>query len=152
MRLRRTDSISKLLLRLMIPQPARAKRPAAGEPMSLTIKNEMERSKFEALVAQALDNLPRTFRNKLTNVAIIVEDLPPNEAESEGLLLGLFHGIPRTEKTVFSPSPPDRIFLYQRNIEAVCASEADVRRQISATLLHEIGHYFGLSEDELRSL
>ena len=113
-------------------------------------QNQMERSKFDALVAQALDGLPRTFRDKLTNVAIIVEDLPPKEAESEGLLLGLFHGIPRTEKSVFSPSPPDRIYLYQRNIEAVCASEAEVRRQIRATLLHEVGHYFGLSEDELR--
>ena len=113
--------------------------------------NEMERSKFEALVAQALDGLPKTFREKLTNVAIIVEDRPPQEPDG-GLLLGLFHGIPRTEKSVFFSSPPDRIFLYQRNIEAVCASEAEVRRQIRETLLHEVGHYFGLREDELRGL
>jgi predicted Zn-dependent protease with MMP-like domain len=112
----------------------------------------MERSRFEALVAQALDGLPRPFREKLTNVAIIVEDSPPKETEREGLLLGLFHGVPRTEKSVFFSSPPDRIFLYQRNIEAVCGSEAEVRRQIRATLLHEVGHYFGLSEDELRKL
>ena len=112
----------------------------------------MERERFEELVAQALDGLPSAFREKLTNVAIIVEDLPPKEAESEGLLLGLFHGIPRTEKSVFFSGLPDRIFLYQRNIEAVCASEAEVRRQIRATLLHEVGHYFGLSEDELREL
>ena len=107
---------------------------------------------FEALVEQALNDLPRTFREKLTNVAIIVEDLPPEEAESEALLLGLFRGIPRTEKSVFFSNPPDRIFLYQRNIEAICASEAEVRRQIRATLLHELGHYFGLSEAELRRL
>jgi len=113
--------------------------------------NEMERSKFEALVAQALDGLPKTFREKLTNVAIIVEDRPPQEPDG-GLLLGLFHGIPRTEKSVFFSSPPDRIFLYQRNIEAVCASDAEVRRQIRETLLHEVGHYFGLREDELRGL
>jgi predicted Zn-dependent protease with MMP-like domain len=112
----------------------------------------MERNKFEALVVQALLGLPRTFRDKLTNVAIIVEDLPPQEAQSEGLLLGLFHGVPCTEKSVFSPSPPDRIFLYQQNIEAVCATEAEVRRQVRATLLHELGHYFGLNEDELRTL
>ncbi|HXX24807.1 MAG TPA: metallopeptidase family protein [Terriglobia bacterium] len=112
----------------------------------------MEQREFEALVAQALDGLPEAFREKLTNVAIIVEDSPPKEAESRGLLLGLFHGIPRTEKSVFSSSPPDRIFLYQRNIEAVCSSEAEVRRQIRATLLHEVGHYFGLSEDELRQV
>jgi predicted Zn-dependent protease with MMP-like domain len=112
----------------------------------------MERRKFEALVAQALHGLPRKFREKLTNVAIIVEDSPPKEAESRGLLLGLFHGIPRTEKSVFSSTPPDRIFLYQGNIEAACASEAEVRRQIRATLLHEVGHYFGLSEEELRKV
>jgi len=82
----------------------------------------MERRKFETLVAQALHGLPKAFREKLTNVAIIVEDLP------------------------------DRIFLYQRNIEAVCSNEAEVRRQIRATLLHEVGHYFGLSEDELRGV
>jgi predicted Zn-dependent protease with MMP-like domain len=112
----------------------------------------MERSKFEALVAQALRRLPRTFREKLTNVAIIVEDLPLKEAESEGLLLDMFHGIPRTQKSVFLSTPPGRIVLYQRNIEAMCASEAEVRRQIRATLLHELGHYFGLSEDDLRGL
>lgn len=112
----------------------------------------MERSRFEALVAQALDGLPRAFREKLANVAIIVEDWPSEGLEGEGIVLGLFHGIPRTEKSVFFSSPPDRILLYQRNIEAVCASDEDVRRQIRATLLHEVGHYFGLSEDELRGI
>ena len=112
----------------------------------------MERSKFEALVREALHDLPKVFRDKLTNVAIIVEDLPPEELERRGLLLGLFHGIPCTEKSVFYSSPPDRIFLYQRNIEAACGSEAEVRRQVRATLLHEVGHYFGLSEEELRRL
>jgi predicted Zn-dependent protease with MMP-like domain len=110
----------------------------------------MERDKFQALVAQALDDLPGPFRDRLTNVAIIVEDLPPAGIENQGILLGLFHGIPRTEKSVFYSSPPDHIFLYQRNIEAISRSEADVRREIRETLLHEVGHYFGLSEEELR--
>jgi predicted Zn-dependent protease with MMP-like domain len=122
-----------------------------GERLRLQF-DAMERSKFEAIVAQALGGLPKAFREKLTNVAIIVEDLPPEGVASDGLLLGLFHGIPRTEKSVFFSSPPDRIFLYQRNIEAVCASEAQIRREIRATLLHEVGHYFGLSEDELRGV
>ena len=78
--------------------------------------------------------------------------LPPEEAEYEGLLLGLFHGIPRTDKSVFFSSPPDRIFLFQRNIEAICANDAEVRRQIRATLLHEVGHYFGLTEGELHGI
>ena len=123
-----------------------------GELEEVTIGNVMEQKKFEELVAQALESLPQAFREKLTNVAILVEDSPPDEPKSGGLLLGLFHGIPRTEKSVFSSSPPDRIFLYQRNIEAVCKSEAEVRRQIRATLLHEVGHYFGLSEEELRKV
>ena len=125
---------------------------AYRESEEVTIGNDMEQKKFEELVAQALESLPQTFREKLTNVAIIVEDLPPEEPKRAGLLLGLFHGIPRTEKSVFSSSPSDRIFLYQRNIEAVCKSEAEVRRQIRATLLHELGHYFELSEDELREV
>ena len=112
----------------------------------------MERNKFEALVEQALIDLPEAFRERLANVAIIVEDLPPAGMENQGLLLGLFHGVPRTEKSVFYSTPPDHIYLYQRNIEAISGSEADVRRQIRATLLHEVGHYFGLNEDELRGI
>ena len=112
----------------------------------------MERNQFEAIVAQALDDLPAPFRERLTNVAIIVEDLPPPGIVNRGLLLGLFHGIPRTEKSVFYSSPPDHIFLYQRNIEAISGNETEIRRQIRATLLHEVGHYFGLSEDELRGV
>jgi predicted Zn-dependent protease with MMP-like domain len=112
----------------------------------------MDRDKFEALVAQALDDLPAQFRERLTNVAIIVEDLPPPGIEARGLLLGLFHGIPRTGKSVFYSTPPDHIFLYQKNLEAISRSEADVRRNIRATLLHEVGHYFGLGEEELRGI
>lgn len=112
----------------------------------------MDRSKFEEIVAQALEELPPPFRERLVNVAIIVEDLPPAGIGNRGLLLGLFHGIPRTEKSVFYASPPDHIFLYQRNIEAISGNEVEVRRQIRATLLHEVGHFFGLSEEELRGV
>jgi predicted Zn-dependent protease with MMP-like domain len=110
----------------------------------------MDRDKFEALVEQALEGLPAPFRERLVNVAIIVEDLPPAAISNQGLLLGLFHGIPRTEKSVFYSGLPDHIFLYQKNIEAVSGSDVDVRRLIRTTLLHEVGHYFGLSEEELR--
>ncbi|MBZ5563308.1 MAG: metallopeptidase family protein [Acidobacteriia bacterium] len=111
----------------------------------------MDRQRFEELVEQALERLPAAFRDRLTNIAIIVEDVPPREPDG-GLLLGLFHGIPQTEKSVFFASPPDRIYLYQRNIEAVCRTDEDIRRQVRATLLHEVGHYFGLSEEELRGI
>jgi len=115
----------------------------------------MDRKRFEKLVEEALQRLPKIYRRKLANVAIIVEDTPPREPEAgldRNLLLGLFHGIPRTEKSVFFSAAPDRIYLYQKNIEAVCSSEKEVRRQIRNTLLHEVGHYFGLSEDDLRDV
>lgn len=100
---------------------------------------------------QALERLPGVFRRKLTNIAILVEDSPPPGAgERNGLLLGLFHGVPLPEKSVFSATPPDRIVLYQKNIEAVCSGDEEVRQQVRHTLLHELGHYFGLTEDELR--
>jgi predicted Zn-dependent protease with MMP-like domain len=112
----------------------------------------MEHERFEHLVEQVLDNLPPRFRERLYNVAIIVEDSPRPGIRTHGLLLGLFHGIPRTEKSVFYSTPPDHIFLYQKNIEAIARNEADVPRQIRDTLLHEVGHYFGLTEEELRDL
>jgi predicted Zn-dependent protease with MMP-like domain len=112
----------------------------------------MERKRFEKLVEQSLELLPEVFRSKLTNIVIIVEDVPPEETEPGTLLLGLFHGVPRTEKSVFYAAPPDRIFLYQKNIEAVCRSDEEIRRQVRLTLLHELGHYFGLNEAELRGI
>jgi predicted Zn-dependent protease with MMP-like domain len=111
----------------------------------------VERERFEQLATEVLESLPEPFRNRLANIAIIVEDSPPRNPPG-GLLLGLFSGVPRTLKSVFSADPPDHIFLYQKNIEAVCSNEAQVVQQIRDTLLHEIGHYFGLNEDELRNI
>jgi hypothetical protein len=69
------------------------------------------------------------------------------------LLLGVFHGVPTTKKSVFDlPSGPDHIVLYQKNIEAVCSSEAEVREQIRLTVIHELGHYFGLDEEQLKDV
>ncbi len=112
----------------------------------------MERKRFDRLVEQALERLPEVFRRKLTNVAIIVEDLPPRALGRDGLLLGLFHGVPLTEKSASFATPPDRVYLYQKNIEAVCSSDEEIRREIGDTLIHELGHYFGLSEDELEGI
>lgn len=129
---------------LQIAAPLRIQKMARSKPM--------DRQKFDKLVEQALERLPQTFRKKLTNVAILVEDSPPHERDRGELLLGLFHGVPLTEKSILSATPPDRIFLYQKNIEAICSTDEEIRQQIRATLLHEVGHYFGLSEDELREV
>jgi predicted Zn-dependent protease with MMP-like domain len=69
------------------------------------------------------------------------------------LLLGIFHGVPATKKSVFDLSVgPAHIVLYQKNIEAICASEAEVRHQIRQTLIHELGHYFGMTEEQLKDV
>lgn len=118
----------------------------------------MTREAFVKVVEETLDALPREFRSRIRNVAILVEDFPPHQAspapgEQRRLLLGIYHGVPATRKSIFDLSAgPDHIVLYQKNIEAVCADEAEVRHQIRQTLLHELGHYFGMTEDQLRDV
>jgi len=113
----------------------------------------MERTRF---VEEVLDSLPEEFRSRIRNVAVLVEDLPPNPpltraGEPRRLLLGLFHGIPMTKKSTFDlRTGPDYIVLYQKNIEAVCSGEAGIREQIRRTVVHEFGHYFGMDEDQLK--
>ncbi len=112
----------------------------------------MDRLEFSQLVDEALDRLPRFFKDKLENIAVIVEDYPEDELKSDfsGLLLGLFRGIPRTRQSVFVSGMPGQIILYQKNIEKICRSREAIFREIDRTLKHEIGHYFGLSERDLR--
>lgn len=116
----------------------------------------MERERFVKIVADVLDSLPEEFRSRIRNVSVLVEDVPPNQpspqpGERRKLLLGLFHGVPTTRKSVFDlPAGPDYVVLYQKNIEAVSSSEAELREQIRLTVIHEFGHYFGMDEDQLR--
>lgn len=116
----------------------------------------MKREDFTKAAGEALDSLPEEFRRRIRNVAVLVEDLPPHQAPSKRgqpgrLLLGLFHGVPLTQKSVFQlPGGPDHVVLYQKNIETICSNEAEVREQIRRTVIHELGHYFGMTEDQLR--
>jgi predicted Zn-dependent protease with MMP-like domain len=119
----------------------------------------MTREHFEEIAQKAFDNLPETFRNSIENVHIVVEDFPPNELverqrHGKYSLLGLYQGIPLTRRGTWygtSPTVPDKISLYQKNIEASCTSEDEVMRKIVEVLFHEIGHYFGMNEKEIRS-
>jgi predicted Zn-dependent protease with MMP-like domain len=118
----------------------------------------MERRRFAEVIEEVLDSLPEEFRHRIRNVAVLVEDLPPDHppprpGQHRKLLLGIFHGVPTTKKSVFDlPTGPDHIVLYQRNIEAVCSTEAEIRQQIRQTVIHELGHYFGMSEEQLRNV
>jgi predicted Zn-dependent protease with MMP-like domain len=118
----------------------------------------MKREHFIKVVEETLDSLPREFRSRIRNVAVLVEDVPANQplqepGQQRRLLLGLFHGLPRTKKSIFDlPTGPDHIVLYKKNIEAVCSSEAEIRKQIRLTVIHELGHYFGMDEEQLKDV
>jgi len=116
-----------------------------------------DRRLFESMVAEALTELPEHYRQRISNVAVVVEEWPPEGSELPDLdldgdpdLLGLYQGVPLGYRsTGYHLVVPDRITIYRRPILASCRSEAALRREIRLTVLHEIGHHFGLSDAEL---
>ena len=103
---------------------------------------------FEQMVGTALDSLPEEFGELMKNVAVLVE----HDQGPRGLL-GLYQGIPLTSRTTgYAGVLPDRITIYQQAICAICNTEADVVEQVRRTVIHEVGHYFGLSDERLREL
>ena len=119
----------------------------------------MTREKFENIAEEVFSSLPRLFGDKIDNVHIMVEDYPSEDImESlhvgKASLLGLYQGIPLTRRGTWygtNPTTPDKISLYQANIEAVCRNDEEVSARIKEVLLHELGHYFGMSESEIRN-
>ena len=116
----------------------------------------MEREDFRKLVKEAIDKLPLEFINKIENSEIIVEDKPSAEVLNERkigsshLLLGLYRGVPlKNRGSGYANVLPDTIILYQKSIEAISGNETEIKRNIQGVLEHEIGHHFGLEEDEL---
>lgn len=118
----------------------------------------MTQERFNQLVAEALDSLPAEFRRRIANVAVLVEDRPAQEppsapGEAKRLLLGVFHGVPLTQRSSFQAFlAPSEIVLYQKNIEAVCHNDDEVREQVRRTVVHEFGHYFGMTEEQLKGV
>ncbi len=119
----------------------------------------MDRARFERLVAEAVDKLPDEFHEKLANIDVVVERQPTFRQLAEaGLksgetLLGLYEGIPQTERgRYYGLVVPDKITIFQRPIEAQCRNDVEIRSQIRGTVLHEIAHHFGIDDDRLRRL
>ncbi len=114
---------------------------------------------FEALVARAVDELPDWVHERLENVAILVQPWPTGEqlrsarVEQGHMLLGLYEGIPLTHRGRGTGlTPPDRITLFQRPLEAMAHSEQALVERIRHTIVHEVAHHFGFSDEHLREL
>ena len=119
----------------------------------------MKSEKFEQLVAEAITLIPKRFRREMRNIAIVVEDEPSAELleemeiEPPDSLYGLYQGTPLTERGwPWGNALPDRITIFQKPIEEDCEDEDEVRAMIGETLIHEVGHYFGLSEEEIEEI
>ena len=116
----------------------------------------MDDSEFETLVSEALNSLPSEFAEKLKNVAVVVEDYPNAYQlrklglSPSSLLFGLYEGVPQTKRGNYSGVLPDKITIFKYPILRVSRNEEEVRAQVRATVIHEIGHHFGLSDSELR--
>jgi predicted Zn-dependent protease with MMP-like domain len=116
---------------------------------------------FSQLVAEALDSMPEEFLERMWNVEVLIDDWPTRDQLEEvdldpsdpSALLGLYHGVPLTNRSSFYAALPDTITIFQRPIERYCGEDADeIRKQVRTTVIHEIAHYYGISDDRLDEL
>jgi predicted Zn-dependent protease with MMP-like domain len=119
----------------------------------------MTRQRFTQLVEEALREIPRRFRREMKNVAVIVEDEPSPaildemEIEPGDTLFGLYQGTPLPERGwAYGNTLPDRISIFQGPIEEACADDEEIRDCVAETVIHEFGHYFGMSEEEIEEV
>ncbi|MFE0022113.1 metallopeptidase family protein [Amycolatopsis sp. NPDC059021] len=110
---------------------------------------EMTRHRFEELVSEALDEVPPEFAEAMDNVVVLVEEFN----EEEPSILGLYHGVALTERTSdYGGVLPDRISIYRRPILEMCESEEHVVEEVLVTVMHELGHHFGIDDARLHEL
>ena len=119
----------------------------------------MERKEFEELIDRAYQKIPEKFKQKIENMVITVEDHPTQEdlkhlsIRGGNILLGLYRGTPLPQRSVWQVvRMPDKIVLFQKNIERICRSEKELEEKVYEVLQHEIAHYFGLSDREIYEL
>jgi len=120
----------------------------------------MDQEEFEKIVEHTFERLPEQFKTAIENMGLFVEDYPSDEIvqkmnlPSKHHLLGLYQGVPLSKRGTWYgmiPVPPDKISLYKKNIEAACRTERELEQMIYEVMIHEIGHYFGMSEEEIRA-
>jgi predicted Zn-dependent protease with MMP-like domain len=132
-------------------------RANALDPEHYPLPVEMDEETFRRAAAEALDNLPRSIRDYVSDVPVLIEDYPsPRLLSNENVspqILGIYIGVPRTEAgPTVQPSDVTRVVLFKRNLEKVCRDREDLIEQIQVTVRHEVGHHLGLSEEDLDRL
>ena len=123
------------------------RRAAAMQPRTYGVPHRVSRNHFARLAEEALAGIPEAFQAQMANTMIVVDDLPDIDAVKEGEdpdLLGLYEGA-----TVLEHGLPERIVLYQRNHENVVSDDRELAEEVRETMRHEVGHHFGMEEDEL---
>jgi len=109
----------------------------------------MSAVEFERLVAEALDEIPGELAAFIDNCVILVEDYPPPDLPQ---VLGLYSGIPLTERGQYYTGLPDRILIFRHPILAICDTYEEVIEEVRITVVHEIAHHFGIDDDRLHEL
>jgi len=118
----------------------------------------MDRDKFEALVKEGIDAIPKRFLQKLDNVDIVIEDEPSEERMQKmrlgknSKLFGLYEGIPQTKRMYYSGVLPDKITIFKRPIEEVALNDEQIKEIVKNTVWHEIAHHFGMDEATVRKV
>ncbi|OIP70788.1 MAG: hypothetical protein COZ07_04995 [Candidatus Infernicultor aquiphilus] len=120
---------------------------------------KVSEEEFEGLVAEAINSLPENFKEKMENIAIAIEDLPSQELliemkiKSPYGLLGLYRGVPYPRRGIWYRNVlPDKIIIFKKPIEVRCRNREDIKESVRRVVIHEIGHYFGLGEADLRRI
>jgi predicted Zn-dependent protease with MMP-like domain len=111
---------------------------------------EMSREEFEEAVSDALDRIPAHLARMMDNVVVLVEDSPPPDVGLD--LLGLYEGIPLTERDWYAGVLPDRITIFRLPTLMICSSREEVLEQVVVTVVHEIAHHFGIDDERLQDL
>lgn len=119
----------------------------------------MKKEKFEQLVEEALQQVPKEFRKYIKNLVVMIEDEPLSEVydrtktSRDHSILGVYQGLPLQERgPYYGNTPPDVITIYQKPIVQLCTTEEEIKQKVREVVLHEIGHYFGMNEKQLREI
>ena len=118
----------------------------------------MTLAEFEELVRRALEELPKEISARMENIDLVVEDWPTRNQlvgsgiEEDNYLLGLYEGVPLPDRYDYGMVLPDKITLFQRAIEAICDSDEEIVREVRDTVVHEVGHHFGIDDPTLEEM